>query len=348
MPPFQKRPLGHSDLIIPEVCLGTMTFGEQTSEQDAHQQLDYALAAGINFIDTAEMYAVPPRAETCGASESIVGRWLARQRRDQILVATKVAGPARSLGWIRNGPPAMDRSNIRAAIEGSLRRLQTDYVDLYQLHWPERNQPMFGQWQYEPDKERACTPIREQLEVLGELVREGKVRYIGVSNEHPWGIMQFTRLADELGLPRIVSTQNAYHLLNRTFEGGLAEVGHREQVGLLAYSPLAFGHLTGKYLADPAAPGRLTQWPSFGQRYTKPNVAPATRAYAELARAHGLTPTQLALGFVRSRWFVASTIIGASSLAQLQETLPATQTPLSPELLAAIDALHLRYTNPAP
>lgn len=348
MTPFENKPLGYSDLNIPDVCLGTMTFGEQTSEQDAHRQLDFALAAGVNFIDTAEMYAVPPRAETCGASESIVGRWLARQQRDQIILATKVAGPARSLTWIRNGPLAMDRDNIRSAIEGSLRRLQTDYIDLYQLHWPERNQPMFGQWQYEPDKERECTSIREQLEALAELVGEGKIRYVGVSNEHPWGIMQFVHMADDLGLPRIVSTQNAYHLLNRTFESGLAEVCHREKVGLLAYSPLAFGHLTGKYLSDPVAPGRLTQWPSFGQRYTKPNVAPATQAYAKLARQNGLTPTQLALAFVRSRWFVASTIIGASSLAQLEETLPATQTPLSAEILAEIDAIHLRYTNPAP
>lgn len=348
MTPFLQRPLGHSDLVVPEVCLGTMTFGEQTAEPDAHAQLDFALAAGINFIDTAEMYAVPPRAETCGASESIVGRWLARQQRDRILVATKVAGPARSLNWIRNGPSAMDRANIRAAIEGSLRRLQTDYIDLYQLHWPERNQPMFGQWQYDPANERECTSIREQLEALAELVKEGKIRYVGVSNEHPWGIMQFSRLADEMGLPRIVSTQNAYHLLNRTFESGLTEVCHRERVGLLAYSPLAFGHLTGKYLADPAARGRLTQWPSFGQRYTKPNVAPALAAYVELARQHDLTPTQLALGFVRSRWFVASTIIGASTLNQLKETLPATQTSISPELLAEIDALHLRYTNPTP
>lgn len=348
MNPFQKHPLGHGDLVVPEVCLGTMTFGEQTAEADAHAQLDYALAAGINFIDTAEMYAVPPRAETCGASESIVGRWLARQQRDKILVATKVAGPARSLGWIRNGPPTMDRSNIRAAIEGSLQRLQTDYIDLYQLHWPERNQPMFGQWQFEPEKERECTPIREQLEALAELVKEGKIRHIGVSNEHPWGIMQFVRLADELGLPRIASIQNAYHLLNRTFESGLAEVCHRERVGLLAYSPLAFGHLTGKYLANPSAPGRLTLWPSFGQRYTKPNVVPALQAYVELAHRHGLTPTQLALGFVRSRWFVASTIIGASSLSQLKETLPATQAPLSAQLLAEIDEIHLRYPNPAP
>jgi aryl-alcohol dehydrogenase-like predicted oxidoreductase len=348
MPPFQTSQLGRSNFIVPEVCLGTMTFGEQTSEADAHAQLDFALAAGINFIDTAEMYAVPPRAETCGASEAIIGRWLKHQQRDKVLIATKVAGPSRNLNWIRSGPPTMDRANIRAALDGSLQRLQTDYIDLYQLHWPERNQPMFGQWQFDPKNERECTPIREQLEALGELVREGKILHIGVSNEHPWGIMEFTRLADELGLPRIVSTQNAYSLLNRNFETGLAEVCHRQQVGLLVYSALAFGHLTGKYLTNPNAPGRLTQWPAFGQRYTKPNVVPAVQAYVELAQKHGLTPTQLALGFTRSRWFVASTIIGASSLAQLKETLPATQTALSPEILAEIDAIHLRYTNPAP
>lgn len=348
MPPFIQRALGNSDLIVPEICLGSMTFGEQTSEVDAHAQLDYALEAGINFIDTAEMYAVPPRAETCGASERIVGNWLTRQPRDKILIATKVAGPSRNLDWIRQGPIAMDRANIRAALEGSLVRLQTDYIDLYQLHWPERNQAMFGQWQFDPSKERDCTSIREQLETLGELFKEGKIRQIGLSNEHPWGVMQFVKLADELGLPRIVSTQNAYHLLNRTFETGLTEVCHREQVGLLAYSPLAFGHLTGKYLANPAASGRITQWPNFGQRYTKPNAQPAIEAYCQLATRYGLTPTQLALGFVRSRWFVASTIIGTSSLEQLKETLPATQTPIPAELLAEIDALHLRYTNPAP
>lgn len=345
---FKNRPLGRSVLSVPEICLGTMTFGEQTDEADAHAQLDYALAHGINFLDTAEMYAVPARAETCGASESIVGRWLKRQAREKIIVATKVAGPSRNLDWIRGGPLAIDRANIRAAVESSLQRLQTDYIDLYQLHWPERNQPMFGQWQYEPDKERDCTPIRAQLEALAELVGEGKLRHVAVSNEHPWGIMEFTRLADEFGLPRIVSTQNAYSLLNRTYETALAETCHRQQVGLLAYSPLAFGHLSGKYLDNPTATGRLTQWPNFGQRYAKPNVAPAVAAYAELARSHGLTPTQLALGFVRSRWFVASTIIGASSLAQLKETLPATLTPMHADLLAAIDAIHLRYTNPAP
>lgn len=345
---FKRHPLGRSELNIPEICLGTMTFGEQTDEADAHAQLDYALEHGINFIDTAEMYAVPTRVETYGASEAIVGRWLQRQSRDKIILATKVAGPARSLEWIRGGPLSMDRANIRAAVDGSLQRLQTDYIDIYQLHWPERNQPMFGQWQFDPEKERACTSIREQLETLGELVREGKVRHVALSNEHPWGISQFTRLADELGLPRIVSTQNAYNLLNRTYEYGLAETCHREQVGLLAYSPLAFGHLSGKYLTDSAAPGRLTRWPFFGQRYAKPNVTAAVQAYADLARSHALTPTQLALGFVRSRWFVASSIIGASSLSQLKETLPATLTPMHAELLEAIDAIHLRYTNPAP
>lgn len=345
---FQQNRLGQSDLIVPEICLGTMTFGEQTSQADAHAQLDFALEVGINFIDTAEMYAVPPRAETCGASETIVGHWLKKQPRDKMLIATKVAGPARNLTWIRNGPLALDRNNIRSAIEGSLTRLQTDYIDLYQLHWPERNQPMFGQWQYTPEAERECTPILEQLETLAELVKAGKVRYIGVSNEHPWGIMMFKKLAEQFGLPHIVSTQNAYHLLNRTFESSLTEVCHREHVGLLAYSPLAFGHLTGKYLTNPAAPGRLTQWPSFGQRYNKPNVSPAICAYAALAQRNKLTLTQLALGFVRSRWFVASTIIGASSLTQLKETLPSTQTAISPELLAEIDAIHLQYTNPAP
>ena len=342
------KTLGRSDLAVPEVCLGTMTFGEQTDEADAHAQLDFALAAGVNFIDTAEMYAVPSRPATAGASEAIVGRWLKRQARDRILVATKVAGPNRHLDWIRGGPLALDRANIRAAIEGSLQRLQTDYIDLYQLHWPARNQPMFGQWQFDPAKEHTSTPIREQLEALGELVGEGKVRHIGVSNEHPWGIMQFLKWSEELGLPRIVSTQNAYNLISRTFETGLAETCHREQVGLLAYSPLAFGHLTGKYLRAADAPGRLTRWPAFGQRYFKPNVVPAVTAYAALAEKHGLTPIELALGFTRSRWFVASTIIGASSLGQLKETLPATRTILSPEVLAEIDAIHLRYFNPAP
>jgi len=343
-----RRPLGASPLEVPDICLGTMTFGQQTGEADAHAQLDLALAHGINFIDTAEMYPVPPRAETCGATESIVGKWLARQPREKLIVATKVAGPARNMPWIRGGPPAFDRANIRAAVEGSLRRLQTDYIDLYQLHWPERNQPMFGIWKFDPAQERECTPIRTQLEALAELVAEGKIRYIGVSNEHAWGIMEFIRLAREFDLPRIASTQNAYSLINRTFEIGLHEVCYREQVGLLAYSPLSFGHLTGKYLDNPQAPGRLTEFPAFGQRYVKPGVPLAVAAYVALAREHGLTPLQLSLAFVRSRPFVSSTIIGASNLAQLQEDLQALEVPLSAELLAAIDRIHLTHSNPAP
>lgn len=345
---MQTHLLGSSQLRVPELCLGTMTFGQQTGEADAHAQLDYALAQGINFIDTAEMYAVPARPETSGASETIVGNWLKSQARDQIILATKVAGPSRNLHWIRNGPPALDRDNIRAALEGSLRRLQTDYVDLYQLHWPERNQPMFGQWAYDPAQERACTPIRDQLEALAELVRAGKIRHIGLSNEHPWGIMEFLRLGRELNLPLVVSTQNAYSLLNRIFEYGLAEVCQRERVGLLAYSPLAFGHLSGKYLADPQAPGRITLFPKFGQRYDRPGVTPAVAAYGELAQRHGLSLTQLALAFVRSRCFVSSTILGASTLAQLQEDVAAAQTPLTADLLQAIDQIHLSHGNPAP
>ena len=342
------RVLGAQGPRVSAVCLGTMTFGQQTPESDAHDQLDMAFERGLNFIDTAEMYAVPARAETCGASETIVGNWLNRQDREKIVLATKVAGPARSLGWIRGGPLALDRANIREAVEGSLRRLRTDYIDLYQLHWPERNQPLFGQWQYDPAKERDCTPIRVQLEALADLVEEGKIRHVGLSNEHPWGVMEFVCIAGETGLPRVVTTQNAYSLLTRVFEYGLAEVCYREQVGLLAYSPLAFGHLTGKYLADPAADGRLKAFESFGQRYTKPNVQPAVAAYAALAREHGLTPTELALSFVYRRSCVTSTIIGASKSAQLAENLDAWSKPLSSELLDAIELIHLRYTNPAP
>ena len=342
------RQLGSSELEVSAICLGTMTFGQQNTPEEAHAQLDRALDAGINFIDTAEMYPVPPRAETYGATETIVGDWLAGQPRDRVILATKVAGPARSTRWIRNGPSALDGDNIRTALEASLTRLRTDYVDLYQLHWPERNQPMFGQWLYDPTKERECTPIRAQLEALAELVGQGKIRYVGLSNEHPWGVMEFVRLADEYGLPRVVSIQNAYSLLNRVFEYGLAEVCHRERVGLLAYSPLAFGHLTGKYFDDPAANGRLTLFDNFGQRYTKPGVLPAAREYVEIARRHGLQPAQMALAYLYSRWFVTSTIIGATTMAQLEQNLGAWDVKLSPEVIAEIEDVHLRNANPAP
>lgn len=340
--------LGQSGLKVSRICLGTMTFGVQNSEAEAHAQLDRAFAAGVNFVDTAEMYAVPPSAESYGKTEQIVGNWLKCQSRDKVVLATKATGPGRSLSWIRGGPSGFDAANLTAALEGSLQRLQTDYIDLYQLHWPARNQPMFGQWQYEPDKERGGTDIREMLDVLAGFVKAGKVRHVGVSNEHPWGVMRFTQLAEAHGLPRIVSIQNAYNLLNRSYDTALAELCHREQVSLLAYSPLAFGLLSGKYLDNPAAAGRVTQFAGFAQRYSKPNVEPAVRAYAALAREHGLTATQLALAWCYHRWCVASTIIGATTMAQLEENLAAWSVHAADELIAAIDAIHLRFTNPAP
>jgi len=340
--------LGHSNLKVSKICLGTMTFGEQNSEAEAHAQLDYARDRGINFIDTAEMYPVPPRAETVHRTESIVGRWLNTQQREDLVIATKVTGAGRKMEWIRDGNLAFNRPNIRSAIEGSLRRLQTEYVDLYQLHWPGRNVPMFGQYLYDPKYERDFTPIRETLEVLAELVEEGKIRYIGLSNEWPWGVMQFLNAAREYNLPRVITIQNAYSLINRTYETALLEMCHRENISLIPYSPLAFGHLSGKYHKDPKAKGRVTLFDGFSQRYEKPNVAPAVAAYVELAEAHGLTPTQLALAFVYSRWFTASTIIGATSMAQLEENIDAYAVEWSEELETAVQQLHLKFFNPAP
>lgn len=340
--------LGRSDLEVSRVCLGTMTFGTQNSEADAHSQLDLALAEGINFIDTAEIYSVPPNPESYGRSETLVGTWLKGKVRDRIILATKIAGPGRSMKWVRDGELAFNRRNIRAAIEGSLTRLQTDYVDLYQLHWPDRSAPLFGQYRFDPQHERSFEPLLETLSAMAELVAEGRVRHFGLSNETPWGLMQFLHLAEKHNLPRVVSVQNAYSLLNRTWEMGLAEIGYRESVGLLAYSPLAFGLLSGKYLADPQLNGRINLFQGFAQRYTKANVRPATAAYAELARANGLTPTQLALGFVAARDVVASTIVGATTVVQLREDIDACATRLDDELLKEIDKLHLRYTNPAP
>ena len=257
---MEYRQLGNSDLKVSALALGTMTFGEQNSEADAHAQLDLAVAHGINFIDTAEMYPVAPRAETVHRTENYIGTWLKHQPRDKLIVATKIAGPARGFSWIR-GTPLINREHLTAAIDGSLQRLQTDFVDLYQIHWPDRYVPMFGATGYDVTLERETTPIAEQLQVLAELVKAGKVRHIGLSNETPWGVSEFLRCAEQLGLPRIASVQNAYHLMNRTFESGLAEICHHGNVGLLTYSPLAFGWLTGKYIADPNAKGRITLFP---------------------------------------------------------------------------------------
>ena len=344
---MEYRQLGESDLKVSVLALGTMTFGEQNSETEAHAQLDLAVAHGVNFIDTAEMYPVAPRAETAGRTESYIGTWLKRQRRDQLIVASKIAGPARGFSWIRNGP-RIDRAQLTAALEGSLRRLQTDYVDLYQIHWPDRYVPMFGATGYDAAQERDSVPIVEQLQALADLVKAGKVRHIGLSNETPWGVSEFLRCAETLGLPKIISIQNAYHLMNRTFESGLAEVCRHANVGLLAYSPLAFGWLTGKYLADPQARGRITLFQGFGQRYNKPNVPATAKEYVRIAQEAGLSPAQMALAFARTRWFTSSVLLGATSVQQLQENLDSAEVTLAAEVLEKIETVHRLYPNPAP
>ena len=344
---MEFRQLGNSNLNVSALALGTMTFGEQNTEAEAHAQLDYAIAHGGNFIDTAEMYPVAPRAETVHRTESYIGSWLKRQQRDKLILATKIAGPARGFSWIR-GTPRINREHITAAINGSLRRLQTDYVDLYQIHWPDRYVPMFGSTSYDVAQERETTPIAEQLQVLAELVKAGKVRHIGLSNETAWGVAEFVRCAEQLGLPRIASVQNAYHLMNRTFESGLAEICHHTNVGLLAYSPLAFGWLSGKYITDPNTKGRITLFPGFGQRYAKVNVPPAVMEYMRIAQQAGLTPATMALAFARTRWFNSSVILGATTLGQLKENLDSTEVTLSKEVLENIEAVHRLYPNPAP
>lgn len=346
---MDKVQLGSSDLQVSRICLGSMTFGEQNTEADAHDQLDYALERGINFIDTAEMYPVMPRAETQGATERFIGSWLKKSgKRSDIILATKVAGPSATLSWVRNGKTELDAANIRAAVDGSLQRLQTDYIDLYQLHWPSRNLPVFGQTAFNPDAERPCSAIEDTLAVLDELVRAGKIRHIGVSNESCWGVSEYIKQAEMKGLPRIVSIQNPYHLANRHFETSLLnETCFRENVGLMAYSPLAFGQLTAKYLDHPKAHGRLTIFSSnWSPRYLRPAVIEATRRYAALARANGMSPTQMALAWCYTRWFVASTIIGATSLTQLQENIDALALRLSDAVVAAINAIQAEISNP--
>lgn len=339
--------LGKSDLEVSEICLGSMTWGQQNSESEAHAQLDYAVSRGVNFIDAAEMYPVPPRAETQGSTETILGSWLRGRPRDEVIVATKITGPGRGFGWVRGGQHAIGRASVAEAIDGSLARLGTDYVDLYQIHWPDRYVPAFGKSHYDPAGERPTVPIEEQLEAFADVIKAGKVRYLGLSNETPWGVMQFIRAADRLGLPRVVSIQNAYNLLNRTFEAGLSEVTRHEHVPLLAYSPLAFGHLTGKYLGGATPEGaRLTLFPAFGQRYQKPCVQPAVEAYARIATEAGLSLATLALAFVRTRWFCASTIIGATTMAQLAENLDSADVVLDESTLGAIESVQLLHPNP--
>lgn len=346
---MQYRKLGNTEIDVSVICLGTMTWGQQNTEAEAHAQLDAALDGGVNFIDTAEMYPTPTRAETYGKTEEFIGNWIAaRKNRDRLILATKVVGPGDWLPHIRYGEARLDRRNIEIAVDQSLKRLQTDYIDLYQLHWPDRKTNFFGKLGYIHDKKETGTAIEETLTVLGDLVTAGKVRYIGLSNETPWGIMRFLQAAQSLDLPRVVSVQNPYNLLNRSFEVGCAEVTHRGQVGLLAYSPLGFGVLSGKYI-DGAKPrnARLTLFQNY-TRYTKPNALMATRAYVALAQLHGLDAAQMALAYVNTRPFLTSNIIGATSMEQLLTDIASIDITLTPEVLEQIEAIHQRYPNPAP
>ncbi len=343
------KTLGRTSLKVSNICLGTMTFGEQNTEAEAHSQLDYALERGINFIDTAEMYPVPPNPKTQGATERYIGSWLKKSgKRSQIVLATKIAGPNASQHWMRGGKNNHDATNIRAAVETSLQRLQTDHIDLYQLHWPSRNVPIFGAHAFDPAKERPCVAIEDTLAALGSLIDAGKIGHIGLSNESCWGVSEFIKQSEMKGLPRIATVQNLYNLTARNVETSfMDEICYRDEVGFLAYSPLAFGQLSAKYVDDPTAHGRLTIYPpTWSPRYLRPAVVAAAKEYAALARANGMTPAQMALAWCYSRWFVASTIIGATSLAQLKENIDAASVKLSHEVVQAIDAIHTRIMNP--
>lgn len=344
---MKYQPLGRSGLMVSRICLGTMTFGQQNSPDEAFHQLDLATQAGVNFLDTAEMYPIPPNGRTGGATETIIGTWLARRGgRDQLVLATKVAGPG--LNHLTRRPSAFARESIRAAVDGSLRRLQTDYIDLYQLHWPERKANFFGQLGYRHVDDADFTPFVEVLSALADEVASGRIRHIGVSNETPWGLMRYLAAAEAAGLPRPVSIQNPYSLLNRSFEVGLAEIAIREDCGLLAYSPLAFGTLSGKYLnGEQPKTGRLSLFPQYG-RYTGARAIAATRTYLAIACRHGLDPAQMALAAVLRERFVTAAIIGATTLSQLETNLAAESLVLSPEVVAELDAAHAENPNPAP
>jgi aryl-alcohol dehydrogenase (NADP+) len=332
---------------VSKVCLGTMTWGKQNSEAEAHEQLDYAIAQGINFIDTAEMYPVPPNAETQGRTEKHLGTWLKRQKRDRLYVATKIAGPGRH-DWIRGGRTDLTKEVIAEAVGTSLARLQTDYIDLYQIHWPQRNVPNFGATEFDPSKERTGPPILEQVEGMAAMIKAGKIRHYGLSNESAWGVCQFREAARKLGVPGPVTLQNSYSLVSRNADNDLAETLFREEMSLLAYSPLAAGILSGKYLggAKPAG-ARFTLFDSLGIRFRKPMVSEAVEAYATLAKRRGITLVQLALGYVASRWFVGASIIGATSMAQLREDIAGAQGTLDAETLEEIRKIQTRYPNPA-
>jgi len=351
---MERVTLGQSDLSVTRIGLGTMTFGEQVGEADSHALLDRAVAAGINLLDLAEMYPVPARAETFGRTEEIVGRWLKARpgMRERLVLATKVAGPSRGYDWIRDGSADLTGAQIVQACEDSLRRLQVETIDLFQIHWPARHVPMFGGVYFEPAKDKPVASMREQLEALGRLQREGKIRHVGLSNETAYGVGEFIHLAAQHGLPRIASVQNPYSLVNRVVENGLDEALYRHRVGLLAYSPLGFGTLSGKYdaagLADPARPGRLAIFDSMKkQRWARPESLAAARRYNALAAELGMTPATLAIAWVSSRWQTASTLIGVTTAAQLDENVAALGRVLDADTLARIDRIRWEIRDPA-
>lgn len=349
---MQFRPLANTGILLPEICLGTMTFGEQNTQAEAFQQLDYALDRGLYFWDTAEMYPVPPKPETQGSTESIIGNWIQQHGgREKLFLASKIAGPSQGGSYIRDGQTRFNASDISSALDGNLKRLQTDYIDLYQLHWPQRPTNFFGKLGYdnqEAENTKEVTSLEETLSALSDEIKKGRIRYIGLSNETPWGTMKFLHLAEKLGLEKFVSVQNPYSLLNRTYEVGMSEIAKYEGVGLLAYSPLAFGYLTGKF-RNGAHPenARVTRFSRFS-RYSNPESEWATEQYAQLAEQHGLSLTQLALAFIKQQFFVTSIIIGATNLDQLKENIDAFDINLSEDVLKGIEAIHKQQPNPAP
>lgn len=349
---MQLKALANTGILLPEICLGTMTFGEQNTQSDAFEQLEYALDQGLFFWDTAEMYPVPPKPETQGATETILGNWIAqRGKRDQLFIASKIAGPSQGGSHIRDGQTRFNAVEIGSAIDGSLKRLQTDYIDLYQLHWPQRPTNFFGKLGYgntEAQNTDEITALEETLTALSHEIKNGRIRYIGLSNETPWGTLKFLHLAEKLGLEKFVSVQNPYNLLNRTYEIGMSEIAYHENVGLLAYSPLAFGYLTGKFRhgARPANT-RISLYSRFS-RYSNPQSEWATEQYAQLAKQHDLTLTQLSLAFIKQQFFVNSIIIGATNLDQLKENIQAFEIELSTDVLEGIEAIHRQQPNPAP
>lgn len=345
---MEFRKLGKTDIDVSVICLGTMTWGQQNTIEEAHEQLDYALDQEVNFIDTAEMYPVPPTKDTYSLTEQYIGKWdKLKTKRDKIVLATKIIGPFWE-DYCRGGNNKFNKEHLTKAIDSSLKRLGTDYVDLYQLHWPERKTNIFGQLGYTVQEEEPWTPIEEVLELLNDIKKAGKVREFGLSNENPWGAMEFLRISGEKGLPRMASIQNPYNLLNRSYEIGMAEVSHREECGLLAYSPMAFGALSGKYLGGKKPEGcRLTIWDYFS-RYNNDQAVFATEKYAAIAKKHGLSLAQMSLAYVNDRPFVTSNIIGATKMDQLKENISSIELKLSEEVIKEIDAVHVMQPNPSP